>query len=51
MKLKEIAEKSRIEMEKIFGEKVFLSLWVKVKDKWRDNSVDVGNLGYDIKKL
>ncbi len=51
MKLKEIAEKSRIEMEKIFGEKVFLSLWVKVKDKWRDNSVDVGNLGYNIKKL
>lgn len=50
-KLKEIAEKSRVEMEKIFGEKVFLSLWVKVKDKWRDNSLDVGNLGYDIKKL
>lgn len=51
MKLKEIAEKSRIEMEKIFGEKVFLSLWVKVKDKWRDNIIDVVNLGYDEKKL
>ena len=50
-KLKEIAEKSRIEMEKIFGEKVFLSLWVKVKDKWRDSEFDVGNLGYDIKKI
>lgn len=50
-KLKEIAEKSRIEMEKIFGEKVFLSLWVKVKDKWRDNIIDVVNLGYDEKKL
>ena len=50
-KLKEIAEKSRVEMEKIFGEKVYLSLWVKVKDKWRDNPIDVGNLGYDIKKL
>ena len=51
MKLKEIAEKSRVEMEKIFGEKVFLSLWVKVKDKWRDNIIDVVNLGYDEKKL
>lgn len=50
-KLKEIAEKSRVEMEKIFGEKVFLSLWVKVKDKWRDNLIDVNNLGYDIKKI
>ena len=50
-KLKEIAEKSRVEIEKIFGEKVYLSLWVKVKDKWRDNPIDVGNLGYDIKKL
>ncbi len=50
-KLKEIAEKSIVEMEKIFGEKVYLSLWVKVKDKWRDNPIDVGNLGYDIKKL
>ena len=49
--LKEIAEQARIEMEKIFGEKVFLSLWVKVKDKWRDNILDVGNLGYDIKKI
>lgn len=51
MKLKEIAEKSRIEMEKIFGEKVFLSLWVKVKDRWRDNLIDVVNLGYDEKKI
>lgn len=50
-KLKEIAEKSRIEMEKIFGEKVFLSLWVKVKDRWRDNLIDVVNLGYDEKKI
>lgn len=49
-KLKEIAEKSRIEMEKIFGQKVFLELWVKVKEKWRDSSFDVGTLGYDIKK-
>ena len=49
--LKEIAEQARKEMEKIFGEKVFLSLWVKVKDKWRDNAIDVGNLGYDIKKI
>ena len=49
-KLKEIAEKSRIEMEKIFDQKVFLSLWVKVKEKWRDNEFDVGTLGYNIKK-
>lgn len=50
-KLKEIAEKARIEMEKVFDGKIFLSLFVKVKEKWRDNSFEVGNLGYDIKKL
>ena len=49
-KLKEIAEKSRVEMEKVFDEKIFLSLWVKVKEKWRDNEFDVGTLGYNIKK-
>lgn len=49
-KLKEIAEKARIEMEKVFDQKIFLSLWVKVKEKWRDNEFDVGTLGYNIKK-
>ena len=50
-KLKDIAEKSRIEMEKVFGRKIFLSLWVKVKEKWRDDSLSTKNFGYDIDKI
>lgn len=34
--LKEIGTRAREEMEWIFGEKINLNLWVKVKRRWRD---------------
>jgi len=36
--IKAIGTEARREMEKILGEKVFLDLWVKVKEKWRDKA-------------
>ena len=33
-------------METFFGVKVFLDLWVKVKEKWRDSASLLGNFGY-----
>ncbi len=33
--LKEIGQNARLELEKIFAGKVFLTLWVKVKKNWR----------------
>jgi len=44
--LKSVGKQARIEMEKIIGNKVFLQLWVKVKDKWSDDARALQNLGY-----
>jgi GTP-binding protein Era len=35
--LKRVGTLARLEMEKFFGRKVYLELFVKVKPKWRDN--------------
>lgn len=49
--LKKIATASRIDIEEICGEKVFLTLWVRVKEDWRDSDYLLKNLGYDKKSL
>lgn len=36
-KIKEIGQKAREELEQILGCKIYLELYVKVKEKWRDN--------------
>jgi GTP-binding protein Era len=38
-KLKQIASQARSDMEKLFGGKVFLEVWVKVKSGWADDAV------------
>ena len=45
-KLKTIGTLARKDMEKIFGRKVFLSLWVKVKDAWSYDLEMLERLGY-----
>lgn len=45
-KLKGIGSAARKEIEGILGAKVFLELWVKVKENWRDNSNILSGLGY-----
>lgn len=45
--LKRTGERARADLEEFFGEKVFLKLWVKVKEGWRDNDFLVRNFGYD----
>ncbi len=45
-KLKDIGKKARIDMEKMFQEKVFLQLWVKVKTGWSDDERALNSLGY-----
>lgn len=37
VRLKEIGRDARLEIEKLTGKKVFLELWVKVKEKWRSD--------------
>lgn len=44
--LKAIATKARIDMEKLFGGKVHLEVWVKVKSGWTENPQLLQQLGY-----
>lgn len=45
-KLKIVATQARQDMEKLFGGKVFLEVWVKVKSGWADDARMVKTLGY-----
>jgi GTP-binding protein Era len=45
--LKEVGRLARIELEALFGNKVFLELWVKVKKDWRDNNNALQSFGYE----
>ena len=45
--LKQVGQDAREEMEKLFGCKVFLQLWVKVREGWSDNERILRNLGYN----
>lgn len=45
-RLKRIGTESRLDMEKLFGNKVMLTLWVKVKGGWSDDERALKNLGY-----
>lgn len=49
--LKKIATAARADIEEMCGEHVFLTLWVKVKEDWRDSDYLLKNLGYDKKEL
>ena len=46
-RLKKIGTQARKEIEKLLGNKVFLRLWVKVKDDWTDDERALGSLGYE----
>lgn len=44
--LKTIGTYARQDLERFFGVKVFLDLWVKVKENWRDSAQNLNRLGY-----
>ena len=45
-KLKGIGKAAREEIEALTGAKVYLELFVKVKERWRDSSIAISNFGY-----
>lgn len=49
-KLKGIGKSAREEIEALIGNKVYLELFVKVKEKWRDSDFMLNSLGYKDKK-
>ncbi|RLB01433.1 MAG: GTPase Era, partial [Deltaproteobacteria bacterium] len=44
--LKEIGSKARMELEHIFGTRIFLELWVRVEKKWRRDEKVLRKFGY-----
>ena len=44
--IKKIGSSARIELEKFLGVKVFLNVWVKVSEGWRDSGAKLKNFGY-----
>ncbi len=48
--LRRIGSSARIELENLFGQKIYLDLWVKVRKGWRDNVSILRNFGYVIDK-
>ncbi len=45
-RLKKIGQQSRLDMEKLFDDKVMLNLWVKVRGGWSDDERALHSLGY-----
>lgn len=46
-RLKHMSTKARIQMERFLQAKVFLSVWVKVKDQWTEDPGVLKHLGFD----
>ena len=44
--LKKIGSYAREDLEKFFGVQVFLDLWVKVKENWRESEINIANFGF-----
>ncbi len=45
-RLKETGRRARLEMQKLFRSKVYLGLWIKVRDGWLDDARVLRSLGY-----
>ena len=45
-RLKTIGTQARQDMERLFGMKVFLQVWVKVREAWREDEQALAELGY-----
>ena len=44
--IKRIGSHARIDIEKMLDTKVFLDLYVRVKENWRENDFNISNFGY-----
>ena len=45
-RLREIGSKARLQMERLFGRKVFLETWVRVRQGWSNDEAALRALGY-----
>ena len=47
VQLRKIGSLARQDIEKLLGRKVYMELWVKVKEGWRDNNYLLRNFGFE----
>ncbi|WP_185266371.1 GTPase Era [Halopseudomonas xiamenensis] len=45
-RMKKIGQEARMDMQKLFGSKIMLNLWVKVRRGWSDDERALNSLGY-----
>ena len=45
-RMKAIASQARADMERLFGGRVFLEVWVRVKPKWAESEMSLTRFGY-----
>jgi GTP-binding protein Era len=45
--LKKVGRGARLELQKIFGKKIFLQLWVKVRENWADDERSLREFGIE----
>ncbi len=45
--LKEIGQRARLQIEQLLGRKVYLELWVKVREGWSDDERALRSLGFE----
>ncbi len=46
--LKAVGEEARRDMQQMFGKKIYLTTWVKVKEKWSENARALQQMGFDV---
>ena len=46
-RLKKVGSEARADLEQFLGKKVFLQLFVKVNDDWRNNERQLRRFGYE----
>ena len=46
--LKRVGREARLELNELFGERLHLALWVKLREHWSDNAEELKRLGLDI---
>ncbi len=44
--LKKVGSYAREDLEKLFDKKIYLDLWVKVRENWRDSMLNLNRLGF-----
>lgn len=46
-KLKQIGQQARLDIERFLGAKVYLELWVRVKEDWRNKENFISDIGFE----